>query len=177
MKTRFHISFVLAALLFLIPLTPLTSLASGSPLPVVSPSPIHVTLQDAMIQETTAASGIGMNSAILNGTANPMNTSATVFFEWGLTTAYGSTLAASPSNVTGNTPVAVSANLTGLAPGATYHFRIGATNPCGTAYGADQSFSTSVPPVPTLSQWGLIALGVLLVITATVSIQKWRVGV
>jgi hypothetical protein len=42
----------------------------------------------------------------------------------------------------------VSASITGLAPAQTYHFRIVATNPDGTTFGADQMFTTAsvVPP-------------------------------
>ena len=36
----------------------------------------------------------------------------------------------------------MSANLTGLSPDTAYHYRILATNPGGTTYGTDQTFST-----------------------------------
>jgi hypothetical protein len=38
--------------------------------------------------------------------------------------------------------------LQNLAPGTTYHYRIAATNADGTAYGADQSFTTPSYPSP-----------------------------
>jgi hypothetical protein len=40
--------------------------------------------------------------------------------------------------------VAVSANVSGLLPNTTYHFRIRATNPVGTSNGSDASFKTLV---------------------------------
>ena len=41
----------------------------------------------------------------------------------------------------GTTALPLSAPLTGLTPGVTYHFRVAATNDYGLAYGSDQSFS------------------------------------
>jgi hypothetical protein len=45
------------------------------------------------------------------------------------------------------TNVSVTAGLTGLAPGTTYHFRVSATNSDGTTNGTDQTFETAGPPV------------------------------
>ena len=47
----------------------------------------------------------------------------------------------------GTANTAVSANLTGLTPGTTYHYRVVATNSSGTARGADGIFTTSSAPV------------------------------
>jgi hypothetical protein len=46
----------------------------------------------------------------------------------------------------------VSANVTGLSANTTYHYRVLATNPGGTTYGTDQSFSTQ--PSSTVSVSG-----------------------
>src|SRR5262249_61539423 len=69
-----------------------------------------------------------------------------VHVDYGTTTSYGS---ATPEQVVGNgsAPLAVSANLSGLAPSTTYHFRVTATNGLGTASGADRTFRTSGSPV------------------------------
>src|SRR5918992_553721 len=58
------------------------------------------------------------------------------------TTAYGSQTPAGTSG--GNADRPVSADITGLAPSTTYHFRLVATNASGTATGADAQFTT--PP-------------------------------
>ena len=87
---------------------------------------------------TTAASGVGTTTATLNGIVNANNSSITVTFEYGTTTSYGSTIAATPSPVTGNSNTAVTATLTGLTPGQTYHYRVKAVNCGGTTYGLDQ---------------------------------------
>jgi hypothetical protein len=92
---------------------------------------------------TDPASLVTSATATLNGTvtANTLNTTAS--FEWGLTTAYGNTISAVPLTVTGNTPTAISAAITGLATNTTYHFRAKGANAAGTNYGADLTFTTS----------------------------------
>jgi hypothetical protein len=46
----------------------------------------------------------------------------------------------------GTEPVEVHASITGLTPGATYHFRLKAKNANGPNFGADEVFSTPPPP-------------------------------
>ncbi|MBL9144408.1 MAG: choice-of-anchor D domain-containing protein [Verrucomicrobiaceae bacterium] len=89
-----------------------------------------------------AVSNVSSTDATLNGTVNAVGGSATVTFEYGLTTGYGSTVTATPSPVTGSSATSVSAALTGLAPGTTYHYRLTATSAGGTTTGADQTFTT-----------------------------------
>ncbi len=91
---------------------------------------------------TGSATNITSNSATLNATVNPNGVSTGGFFQYGTSTAYGYTTSNQIlGSGTGSVPV--SANLTGLSPNTTYHFRIIATNSCGgTVYGSDQSFTT-----------------------------------
>jgi hypothetical protein len=87
-------------------------------------------------------------SAALNGSVNPGGLTTTVYFQYGTTTSYGHTTASQSKS--GNTSQSVSANLSGLAAGTTYHFRIAATNSAGTSYGSDRTFTTlsaTGPPV------------------------------
>ncbi len=101
---------------------------------------------------TNLASNVGGNNATLNGTVTANNAPTTVTFEWGLTNAYGNTVNGSPASVTGITPTAVMAGLTGLLPNATYHFRCVGTNGSGTTYGFDQTFTTNcIAPVITIA--------------------------
>lgn len=95
---------------------------------------------------TNAASGIGTTSATLNGTVNANNSSTTVTFEYGETTAYGRTATADQSPVTGSTNTAVNAAVSALLPNTTYHYRVVAVNAGGTAYGADMTFTTLAAP-------------------------------
>lgn len=98
---------------------------------------------------TTAATNIILLGATLNGTVNANGTTTTAGFEYGLTTAYGSTATATPSTVTGSTPTAITVDLTCFVPNTTYHFRAVATNATGTVYGADFTFTTPQPPTAT----------------------------
>jgi hypothetical protein len=76
----------------------------------------------------------------------PNGAPTSTYFEWGPTDGYGNSTpiqALTPSN----SPTIVTASLSGLAPSATYHFRVVATHHGGTAFGVDQTFTTAaVPP-------------------------------
>jgi hypothetical protein len=99
---------------------------------------------------TGSASAVGTNSATVAGSVNP-NGQATVYhFEYGPSTTYGSRAPAppDPSAGSGTTAQAVSANLTGLSPGTTYHYRLVASNASGTQFGSDQTFATSTTTAP-----------------------------
>jgi hypothetical protein len=79
---------------------------------------------------------------VLNGTVNAKGASSTVTFDYGLTTGYGSSAAATPSPVTGIADTAVKATLASLTPGTTYHYRVKAVSAGGTVMGTDASFTT-----------------------------------
>jgi formylglycine-generating enzyme required for sulfatase activity/N-acetylneuraminic acid mutarotase len=92
---------------------------------------------------TTAASGITATTATLNGTVNPNGLATTAQFEYGLTTAYGSTASVTLSPNNGTTAQNVSKSISGLQGGQTYHYRLSATNGSGTNPGADLTFATA----------------------------------
>lgn len=100
---------------------------------------------------TGAASGIGTSGAVLNGTVNANNADAAVSFEYGPTTAYGSSVAAAPAVASGTSVSSVVAGLNGLTAGTVFHYRITAVNSGGTSYGADQTFTTWLAPTFTSS--------------------------
>ena len=90
---------------------------------------------------------------VVHHTVNPNGaTISSCQFQWGTNTDYGNTTACAQTVGSGASPVAVSANLTGLSPDTAYHYRILATNPGGTTYGTDQTFSTQ--PGSTVSGSG-----------------------
>ena len=94
---------------------------------------------------TTGAAISGTStSATLAGTVNPNGFMSTAQFRYGLTTLYGgtATVLLSPSN--GLTAQSLNATLTGLQPGANYHYCMAATNYNGTAFGSDATFTTPV---------------------------------
>jgi len=94
---------------------------------------------------TSAATAVGATVATLNGTVDPQSTSAGYRFEWGETTSYGHSTA--PAVTPSNGAQAVSAALTGLEPGTTYHVRLRAAGAGGVGLGADVTFTTGVGPV------------------------------
>ncbi|HET7444948.1 MAG TPA: LamG-like jellyroll fold domain-containing protein [Solirubrobacterales bacterium] len=77
--------------------------------------------------------------ARLNGTVNPQGATSTYFFEYGLTTAYGSKTATASAGA-GTSGVKVNANVSGLEIGTTYHYRLVAENWAGTRLGPDLQF-------------------------------------
>jgi hypothetical protein len=92
---------------------------------------------------TTAATAVTATTATLNGSVTP-NGGATQFaFDYGPSTALGTTTPAASAGST-TTAQSVSAALTGLTPGTTYSFRVRATNVTGTAVGTTLTFTT--PP-------------------------------
>ncbi len=82
-------------------------------------------------------------SATLRGLANPSGEELITYFEYGPTVAYGSTTA-SQNNPGSLANVPLSASLTGLDPGTTYHYRLVGRNTVVTNYGANQTFTTLV---------------------------------
>ncbi|WP_281238407.1 Ig-like domain-containing protein [Flavobacterium praedii] len=105
---------------------------------VYSNVPLPLTLN------TNDATAISSSGATLNGEANPNGTNATFVFEYGNTTAYGQTISGSPASDNGNTTIPILANLTGLQPNTTYHYRLKATNSSGDTFGADKTFTTPI---------------------------------
>jgi hypothetical protein len=106
---------------------------------------------------TNAASGIGTTAATLNGTVNANNAGTTVTFEYGLSTAYGTTVTAAQSPVSGTTNTAVNSAISGLISNTTYHYRVVGQNAGGTANGADMTFTTgaAAPTVTTNAASGI----------------------
>ncbi|MDB6109253.1 MAG: Fibronectin type domain protein, partial [Pedosphaera sp.] len=93
---------------------------------------------------TLTAFGITTNQATLNGTANPNGAGTTVYFAYGLTTSYGTTnLVGNIGN--GSNAVSISRPINSLIAGATYHYRLFASNSIATASGNDVTFSTVLP--------------------------------
>jgi hypothetical protein len=95
---------------------------------------------------TGPVSAVGANSATASGTVNPNGRSTSWYVEYGTSTSYGRRTS-SRSAGSGTANVQVSAALTGLTPGTTYHYRLVATSSDGTARGADGIFTTLSVPV------------------------------
>jgi uncharacterized protein (TIGR02145 family) len=104
---------------------------------------VFITLGQAPTAITQSACCLSATGAKLNGTVNANYVSTTVTFEYGTTSAYGSSITAIQSPVTGNNSTSVSASISGLNAGTTYHFRVKAVNSLGTAFGDDFSFTAN----------------------------------
>ncbi|MFA5794764.1 MAG: hypothetical protein WC980_06835, partial [Candidatus Brocadiia bacterium] len=98
-------------------------------------------------------SNVSHNTASFYGNLNPNGLATAVYFEYGATTAYGTTTT-SQSAGSGTTSTSASADITGLTASTTYHFRMVATNSAGTSYGTDQTFNTSTQPIPPTATTG-----------------------
>ncbi|MCB1208644.1 MAG: choice-of-anchor D domain-containing protein, partial [Verrucomicrobiales bacterium] len=96
---------------------------------------------------TGIAHSITATSATLAGSVNAEGYDATVSFEYGTTTSYGTTVTAAESPVSGSSDTAVSAAISGLTPATTYHYRVLGTNIVGPSQGEDATFTTSIDDV------------------------------
>lgn len=107
---------------------------------------------------TGGASAVKPRGAVVAGTVNAGQLPATYRFQYGPTKAYGrrTPIASAGSGASG---IAVMARLTGLAPNTTYHYRIVAVNPDGSAVpaGTDGLFKTAFGGVGIVSSSARVA--------------------
>ena len=94
------------------------------------------------VVRTEAARDVTATTATLAGSVDPRTRATSWWFEYGTSTGYGSQTA-SRSAGSGGTGRAVSAALSGLRAGTTYHYRLVARNDAGTTRGADLTFATA----------------------------------
>ncbi len=95
----------------------------------------------AVGRELTAE--VGDSEVKLGALVNPGGIETTYRFEYGPTTAYGSSTPSPEGSVgEGITARAVWASASGLEPGGTYHYRVVTSSELGTVYGPDQTFTT-----------------------------------
>lgn len=97
------------------------------------------------------SSDYGVTSARLYADVNPNGASTVVTFEYGLTTAYGSSTPGWESPITSSQTV--DGSVSGITPGVTYHWRVKAQNAGGTTYSEDSIFESlpTHPGSPTLT--------------------------
>ncbi len=105
------------------------------------------------IVATSSASRVGAKTATLNGTVNPVGGATTWWFEYGTTTSYG-IQSGSRHAGSGTNGHPVSAGVSGLVAGTTYHFRLVAQNTAGTTEGGDQTFTASGAAAPAVTTGG-----------------------
>lgn len=109
--------------------------------------PAPALAQSAKPTVTTGASANPTPASVtVLGRVDPNGAQTTYLFQYGPTVLYG---AATPPLAAGGGTSAINvlANLTGLAPATTYHYRLVATNRNGTTTGADRTFRTRNQPL------------------------------
>ena len=104
-----------------------------------------VALAGAPTATTGPTTAVGATTATVTGDVAPGGQSTTWLVEYGTSASYGSKTA-SKSAGSGSASVVVSAALTGLKVGTTYHYRVVATSSSGTSHGTDAVFTTLVLP-------------------------------
>jgi hypothetical protein len=101
------------------------------------------------VVNTGQASGVAQGSATLTGTVATQGFETLYEFDLGVDTSYGTRIFGDAGVELGTQTFMFA--LQGLAPGATYHYRIAATNIFGTSYGTDQTFTTASYPTATFA--------------------------
>ena len=95
---------------------------------------------------TGGAGAVTFDSATLNGALTPHGSDTSYYFQYGLTTAYGSqTTIADAGAGTGKVNVALP--IAGLQPLTVYHYRLVAVNATGAATGKDKTLLTTKVPL------------------------------
>jgi hypothetical protein len=127
------------------------------------------------VATTGSATNVTQTSATLNGSVNAKGHAATYHFEYGTTTAYGSSTA-EQNDGSDFADHAESVGISGLAPGTTYHFRIVAKNAYGTTAGADQVFTTPAAAVAAAAKKPTVTTGGARGVTASAALLAGTVN-
>lgn len=106
------------------------------------------TTSSAPVVETADASPVAVTTATLRGQVTPNGLATTWWFEYGTSLSYGQKTA-SHSAGSGTTARSVSAGVTKLTAGRSYHFRLVAQNSSGRVFGQDRLFTTVGAPDAT----------------------------
>ena len=105
---------------------------------------VVVSYAAAPIVTTSAATGITRADAHLGGLVDDNGAETAITFEYGLTTAYGDSIAAAQSPLAaGSGSTVVSKIVSGLSCNTAYHFRAKGENSSGVTYGSDATFTTA----------------------------------
>lgn len=112
---------------------------------------------------TDIADDVSPDHAVLTGLINAHHNPTTYYFQYGTSTAYGTSVPPSQDGDAGasNDIVQVLQRIDGLQPATTYHYRLLATNSAGSTPGTDQTFTTTASPPPSTVRPGIPGTGFL----------------
>jgi hypothetical protein len=106
-----------------------------------------------------SASLAGPFAAALEAQVNPEGQPTTECeFEYGTSTAYGTSMACSQGVLEGEGDQLASVDVSGLKAGTTYHFRVLVKNATGETTGTDGEFTTQAAEAPVVAEEGVSAL-------------------
>jgi hypothetical protein len=94
---------------------------------------------------TGGAANVAQQTARLTGSVDPNGDATTFQFQYGTTSAYGSVTP--EQTISGDGKRTITADISGLAPATTYHYRLIARNSKGLAKGADKALKTKAQPL------------------------------
>lgn len=89
---------------------------------------------------TEEPTAVTPTSAVLHGLESPRNGTTSAFFQYGKTTSYG--IYTDNQEFTDGSAHGIEAQIYGLEPGTTYHYRIIGEDAKGKRYGEDHAFTT-----------------------------------
>ncbi len=124
---------------------------------------------------TGSAQGASTSGATLTGSVNPSGNPTTWWFEYGPTTSYGSKTAAKSAG-SGTAATGVSAAITSLTAGTTYHYQLVAQSRAGTARGSDVTFTT-IPAITLQSSTTQVVYGAQATLSGTIATRQSGVTV
>jgi hypothetical protein len=120
-------------------------LAAGLTVAVAAAAPAAAEVTKPTVR-TGGTARVTQTSATLTGSVNPNGARTTYWFQYGTSKQYGATTGPTDAGSGTRTKVAA-ADLSGLTPNTTYHYRIVAHNVKGTSVGEDRSFKTLKQPL------------------------------
>ena len=118
----------------------------GRGLPRAATCDIGAVERTAPSSTTGATDSVTKDTAHLTGIANGNGLPGKAYFEYGITTAYGTSTAQVP--VASGAAAPVTATLTGLTPATSYHLRLVVQTTDGKVNGDDLTFTTLATPDP-----------------------------
>ncbi len=124
---------------------------------------------------TGSAQGASTSGATLTGSVNPTGNPTTWWFEYGTTTSYGSKTPAKSAG-SGTAATGVSAAITKLTAGTTYHYQLVAQSSAGTTRGGDVTLTT-IAAITLQSSTTQVVYGAAATLSGTIATRQSGVTV